>query len=65
LELRDAIRRDDRIDRLCRFDQNRMDAWFEDGEQIFTREDAISLVWENPFIDWFLRETWEACLLAS
>jgi hypothetical protein len=42
-----------------------MDAWFEDGEQIFTREDAISMVWENPLIDWFLRETWEACLLAS
>lgn len=37
-----------------------MDAWFEDGEQTFAREGTVSSAWENPFIDWLLREAWEA-----
>ena len=42
------------------FYQDRMDAWFEDGEQIFAREGTVSSARENPFIDWLLREAWEA-----
>jgi len=42
------------------FYQDRMNAWFEDGEQIFAREGAVSSARESPFIDWLLREAWEA-----
>ncbi len=42
------------------FYQDRMDAWYEDGEQVFAREDAPASARESPFIDWLLREAWEA-----
>ena len=42
------------------FYQDRMDAWFEDDEQTFAREAITASVQENPFIDWLLREAWEA-----
>lgn len=42
------------------FYQDRMDAWFEDDEQIFAREEVTSSARDNPFIDWLLREAWEA-----
>ncbi len=32
----------------------------EDGEQIFALKGAVSSARENPFIDWLLREAWEA-----
>lgn len=42
------------------FYQDRMDAWFEDDEQIFARDAAPVETRENPFVDWLLREAWEA-----
>ena len=42
------------------FYQDRVDAWFEDDVRIFEREEDESSSRENPFIDWLLREAWEA-----
>ena len=42
------------------FYEDSMNAWFEDCEQIFALKGAVSSAGENPFIDWLLREAWEA-----
>lgn len=43
------------------FFHDRMDAWFEDGVQVFAREDTSSgPARENPFVGWLLHEAWEA-----
>ena len=42
------------------FYQDRVDAEFEDDVRVFERDEDESSGRENPFIDWVLREAWEA-----
>jgi adenylate cyclase len=38
----------------------RMDAWFEDGEQVVEPPRAVHAATANPLLDWVTREAWQA-----
>jgi adenylate cyclase len=42
------------------FDWDRIDAWFEDDEQVVEPPPAIQAVSANPLLDWVTREAWQA-----
>lgn len=42
------------------FYQDRMDAWYEEDERLYARDSDSSSSRDNPFVDWLLREAWEA-----
>jgi uncharacterized protein (DUF427 family) len=42
------------------FDWDRVDAWFEDGEQVVEPPPAVHAATANPLLDWVTREAWQA-----
>lgn len=42
------------------FYHDRMDAWLEDGVEVYARPPAAAPARENPLLGWLLREAWEA-----
>jgi class 3 adenylate cyclase/uncharacterized protein (DUF427 family) len=42
------------------FDWDRIDAWFEDGEQVVEPPPAAPAATANPLLDWVTRDSWHA-----